>query len=273
MRRYLALSDRATSPNATGVADVTHLIWPESAFPVPAGARPAGAGADRRSPARRRDPRSPAPRASPSGSPAKRATIISIRSRSSARAALLLDRYDKQHLVPFGEYLPFRRSSSVRRDAIRPFSRRLRRWRRHERAACPGAARRAAAHLLRGDLSQEIGLLATGDARRAGWLLNVTDDAWFGVTPGPYQHFAQARLRAIEQGLPLVRAANTGISAVVDAWAASSPRAARRRRRARQRVAGGSPADLAVALGIGHFRGGTPVDVRSPACGPVGIAN
>ena len=118
-------------------------------------------------------------------------------------------RYDKFHLVPFGEYVPLADwlpipKLTAGRSAFTagPGARTL---------AVPGAPPTSPLICYEAIFPGAV----TGRAR-PGWLLNVTNDAWFGVSSGPYQHLASARLRAVEEGLPLVRAANTGISAVVD---------------------------------------------------------
>jgi len=123
--------------------------------------------------------------------------------------------YDKIHLVPFGEYLPFQdfleslgvmQMTGVRGGFSAGKGPRL--------LAVPGAP--AASPLICYEIIFPDDVV--DEKARPGWLLNVTNDAWFGSSAGPYQHFHQAQVRAVEQGLPVVRAANTGISAVIDPW-------------------------------------------------------
>ena len=124
----------------------------------------------------------------------------------------LMARSDKHHLVPFGEYLPMR--PLLEAIGLRQLTRL-----RGSLAAGPAHARFQAP-----DLPMVAPLicyeaifpyLSAGQPRPA-WLVNLTNDGWFGRSLGPYQHLAQVRLRAIEQGLPLIRSANTGVSAAFD---------------------------------------------------------
>jgi apolipoprotein N-acyltransferase len=123
--------------------------------------------------------------------------------------------YDKIHLVPFGEYLPLARFISAmgfkhlvqQADAFHAGQVR-------QNIATPHAPDFLPLICYEAVFPGEV--LADG-AARPGWLLNLTDDSWFGATSGPYQHLQQARMRAVEEGLPVVRVANTGISAVIDA--------------------------------------------------------
>jgi apolipoprotein N-acyltransferase len=220
LRRYLALSDRATSPRATGLADVTHLIWPESAFPFILA----------------RDPQALAQigAALPAG-----AVLITGAARVEESTALqgrvgdnlryfnsvqivasggaILESADKVHLVPFGEYLPFRKwfdQIGLRQFVHIPGG--FDAGQRRKALRAPGLPDIAPLVCYEAIFPGEV--TPEGSAARPGLLLNVTNDGWFGRTPGPYQHLAQARLRAIEEGLPLVRAANTGVSAVVDPY-------------------------------------------------------
>ena len=119
------------------------------------------------------------------------------------------------HLVPFGEYVPNFLDALIRALGLRQFVHipgGFEPSAKRTTLAIPGLPPVGCDDLLRGDFSGRD----PGRRPRPDLILNVTNDAWFGRTPGPYQHFAQARLRAVEEGLPLVRAANTGISAVVD---------------------------------------------------------
>ena len=126
----------------------------------------------------------------------------------------VLDGYDKIHLVPFGEYLPFQdfmeslgifQMTGVRGGFSAGTGSRL--------LTIPGAP--PARPLICYEIIFPDEVFGNG---RPGWFLNVTNDAWFGGSAGPYQHFHQAQLRAVEQGLPVVRAANTGISAIIDPY-------------------------------------------------------
>ena len=126
----------------------------------------------------------------------------------------IVSTYDKHHLVPFGEYVPAR--SFLSRIGIAKIAHGRGDYsfgRGPHNISIPGAP--AASPLI---CYEAIFPAEAVGKNRPGWLLNVTNDAWFGNSAGPYQHFSSARLRAIEQGLPLVRAANTGISAVVDPY-------------------------------------------------------
>jgi apolipoprotein N-acyltransferase len=127
----------------------------------------------------------------------------------------VLDGYDKIHLVPFGEYLPFQdfmeslgifQLTGVRGGFSAGTGSRL--------LSVPGAPPARPLICYEIIFPDEV----RDKSQRPGWFLNVTNDAWFGGSAGPYQHFHQAQLRAVEQGLPVVRAANTGISAIIDPY-------------------------------------------------------
>lgn len=123
--------------------------------------------------------------------------------------------YDKHHLVPFGEYVPF--GEIMARFGINGLAA------SEGRGFTPGAG---ATLMNLGELGHALPLICyeavfpqdVGSApERPDFLLQITNDAWFGQFSGPHQHLSQSRMRSIEQGLPMVRAANTGISALIDA--------------------------------------------------------
>jgi apolipoprotein N-acyltransferase len=194
--RYLHLTDQAVTDAGPGPLVV---VWPETASPflLDATARAAIAGATHGQPAligAVRFDREDRPRN----------TLAAI-----SGSGEIMAQYDKWHLVPFGEYQP-----SWARIGI-------------QLVAGDGFASGPGPETLRVAGMPPVGPLicyeaifpgeVVNEADRPEWMVNVTNDAWFGTSSGPRQHLAAARLRAVEEGLPLFRAANTGISAAFDA--------------------------------------------------------
>ncbi|MGE9008206.1 apolipoprotein N-acyltransferase [Leptospira interrogans] len=212
MQKYLTLSDRASGPQSTGVSDANILIWPESAFPFFL-TREADAMAQIADLLPRGTVLITGSVRAPDLPPGVRITRAYNSIYTIDHDGSVLSVYDKLHLVPFGEYLPFQ-------DWMEKLG--FVQLTRVQGGFIPGTRRRAmdipnAPRALPLICYEAIfpGDITTRDDR-PGWIINVTNDGWFGISTGPYQHLQQMRLRAIEEGLPVVRAANTGISAVID---------------------------------------------------------
>jgi len=211
MDRYINLSERPSTAESSGAGGMTHMIWPESAFPFFLAREPdalaqiaqllRGGAVLITGAVRLAEPVTP--------SDAGVYNSIYVIDHDGSLDSF----YDKTHLVPFGEYLPFQhfleslglqQLTKQRGGFLAGDRRRL--------IAVSGAPQ--ALPLICYEIIFPGEVMPKGP--RPGWIINVTNDGWFGISSGPYQHFQQARVRAIEEGLPLVRAANTGISAVVD---------------------------------------------------------
>jgi len=121
--------------------------------------------------------------------------------------------YDKHHLVPFGEYLPLRGLfEPLGVDKLTPGAADFESGPGPRLLSVPGLP--SFSPLICYEVIFPGAVVPEGE--RPAFLLNITNDAWFGNGSGPHQHFAMARMRSVEEGLPLVRAAQTGISAVID---------------------------------------------------------
>ena len=129
--------------------------------------------------------------------------------------ARVVGRYDKVDLVPFGEFLPFRRYlGAVGLDKLSPGQGDFTPGSGRITMPLPGLPPASPLVCYEAIFPDRGALLEP----RPAWIVNITNDGWFGDSSGPYQHLAMARMRAVEEGLPLVRAANTGISVVTDAF-------------------------------------------------------
>lgn len=206
--RLRHLQEQVAMSRVAGFERVTHVVWAETAAPffldlddnaraIAAQAAPPGGalitGAPRRTP------------------PGEEFRIWNSLFGIDA-AGRVVGLYDKVHLVPFGEYVPLRMIIPAGVEKLTVGSVDFTPGPRRMSVAVPGAP--SFSPLICYEIVFPTEVLP--DGARPRWIVNLTNDGWFGISAGPYQHYAAARLRAAEEGLPVVRVANTGISAVID---------------------------------------------------------
>ncbi len=209
--RHLRLTQQPS-----GTAPITHVIWPETAAQFFLDFEPEVANLIGQTLGPNRILITGAPRAE---------AVLAADGQSETRlwnsvqamngVGQVIATYDKSHLVPFGEYIPLRRFlAAMGLEKITPGSLDYSQGPGPKTIRVPGLP--AFSPLVCYEAIFPSQVVDRGD--RPGWMLNVTNDAWYGYSAGPFQHFAMVRVRAVELGLPLVRAANSGISGVVDAY-------------------------------------------------------
>ena len=211
---HLQLSARNAAGLPDGLEGITHVVWPEAAMPFLPVDHPAARAAIGRllPPGTLLIAGGLRAEAVPAGSTAARRIFNSL--LVFADGGRLLAAYDKVHLVPFGEYLPFQ--GALEAVGLQSLT-------RLRGGFSSGPTPRPLLHLP--GLPAVAPLICyeaifpsavVAGPERPSLLVNLTNDGWFGNTTGPRQHMQQARVRAVEEGLPLLRVANNGISAMVD---------------------------------------------------------
>lgn len=199
--RQMAMSKRTPGP----LGAPTHVIWAETNVPYVL------------------EPESPIPSSLAAIVPEGGALIFGAPRRDDQgrtfnslfvidRDGKVVDTFDKFHLVPFGEYVPLRSILPITKltEGRGDFSAGPGPRTQHFEGLPPFAAIICYEVIFSGNV--------VDPTDRPAWILNITNDGWFGPSTGPRQHLVQAKLRAIEEGLPVVRVANTGISAVIDSY-------------------------------------------------------
>ncbi len=187
--------------------DITHVIWPESALPF-------YPDIDEVSKARLMEAIRQGGTLLTGG-----LRVVNLKKRQLANSLFVFDDlsdikgyYDKSHLVPFGEYVPFRDVLKI--DKIVPIPSDFVKGSGVRTMYIPKAPPVSPLVCYEVIFPSKV----ADKKKRPEWLLNITNDAWYGLSAGPYQHLSIAQMRAVEEGLPLVRATNNGVSAVINPY-------------------------------------------------------